>query len=191
MGLELAKTNKYDLILSDIALPYVDGLTILRKIRNLEIRTPVIMMTSLTGLKNELDSFEFGGDIFHKKPLNYELLLLQINMLLNRHFISKNIKIGDLSIDTSKAVIYKSGVKLDLSFKEFNLLTMLCSAPGDVFTRQEIISVLSNRITDIEEGSVDTLVSRLRKKVGKYKGKESIETVVKRGYRLSLEYLKP
>lgn len=188
-GLRLAKSNKFDLVISDIGLPFLDGLSIVKRLRSLDIRTPIIMMTSLTDIQNELESFENGSDIFHRKPLNYALLLSQISMLMRRHYSRKEIVVGDLRINTLKGITYKNDVIIELANKEFNLLVLLCSSPGEIFSRQDIISLISDRIGEVEESSIDTLVSRLRKKIGTYKKVDSIETVFKKGYRLNLVYL--
>jgi len=188
-GLDKALNNEYALIISDISLPKISGLSLIQKLKVKNIRTPIIIITNYNIEQTEVLAFSSGANIFHKKPLNYDLLRAQIKMLVDNYKFYPCISIGDISIDPIKKVFRKDDKIIELQNKEFNFMLALISSPGEVFTRREILSMNYVKVIDVEESSIDTLVSRLRKRVGKYRGKDVIETVPKSGYRLSLDYL--
>jgi DNA-binding response OmpR family regulator len=177
----------FDLFIIDIGLPDINGLSILKKIREFNARVPVIIITEKGNAENEVISFLNGANLYHKKPINYDLLLIQIRNLLKVYEKEQVIELGDLYIDLGNRVVKKDSKLLKLTFSEFQLLTMMVKEQYKIFSREEILTkVLSDKTTDT--GAVDTLISRLRKKLGKYKGDSSIETIYKSGFRLSLNY---
>lgn len=188
-GLNRILTNKYGLALVDIGLPELSGLDITRRVRNHELKTPMIIITNQLAPEVEREVFLSGGNIFHKKPVDFELLLVQIKSLLAFNTVKPVLNIGDLVIDTKKRYVSKAGESVKLSHKEFELLKLLASSPGDVFSRYDIINHTFRGVRDQQLGSIDTLVSRARKKLGDYKGSSVIETVHGSGFRLNVNYM--
>lgn len=188
-GLELALSNRYSLIIADISLPSLSGYGILQKLKTSGIKTPVIMITNFKDREKELNSYMNGANIFHKKPIDFPLLIAQIRMLVEKYRFRPEIELGDIVVNPQKMVVTKAGQVVPLTKKEFDLVLTLVSSPGDVFTRREIIEITNMNTKDVDESSVDTLVSRIRNKVGTYKDQEVIETVYKKGYKLSRLYL--
>lgn len=188
LGLKEAKTNKYSLLIVDVGLPNINGFKIISRVREIGLKTPMIVITSDVTMENELQTFSTGANIFHAKPIDFDLLLIQIRSILNRAEVKPVLEVGDLFIEPSKHLITKAGRKLSLSYKEFELITLLADAEGDVLSRQDIMNKTLKDAREVDAGSVDTLVSRIRKKIGKYKGKDLVETVHGVGYRLNLEY---
>jgi len=187
-ALNKAQKDKFDLYLIDIGLPKVNGFTIVNKIREVNNTAPIIIITDKDTIINEIESFNIGANLFHRKPLNYELLLIQIKNLLRDFSFRQVIEIGDLYIDIPRKLVKKEGKDIHLTFNEFNLLLLLVKDQCKVFTRDQILTRVLNGYKDIDNGAVDTLISRLRKKLGTYKGHNVIETIYKSGFRLSLQY---
>lgn len=189
VAIKLVENKQYDCIIALDELALIGQENFMYRLRQEDIRTPVIILSEKNDLQSQINSYEANADVFHSKPINYELLLSQIGMLTRRHFTRKEVNIGDIRIDPNKALVYKAGRVLNLTNLEFNLFMLLSATPGVIYTRSEILTLISTKNSKGYESSVDTLVSRLRKKVGKYKGSDAIETIFKKGYRLSVNYL--
>ncbi len=189
-GLDIALKNEFSLLLIDIALPKLNGFLIVQKLKSMNVKTPIMMMTNYNQIENEILSYVHGASLFHRKPINYELFRAQVRMLVETYKFQPNLVVGDIFLDPNKKVFKKNGKSIRLSKKEYIVMLTLTSSPGTVFSRKELISFVGgpNR-SNIEDSSIDTLVSRLRKKLGKYKNNDVIETIYSEGYRLHLSYL--
>jgi two-component system alkaline phosphatase synthesis response regulator PhoP len=190
VGLKEALTNRYSLIIIDISLPNISGFDIVSKMKWNDMKTPTLIITNYDTNENELESFKRGANIFHQKPINFELFKTQVKSLLNYQSVKPVIEAGDLHIEPQKNLVIKSGKEIRLSPKEYRLLVTLISAKGDVLNRQDLLAKTFKGVRDLEEGSIDTLVCRLRKKLGKYRGEESLETIHGVGYRMNQLYFK-
>ncbi|MBN1915614.1 response regulator transcription factor [Candidatus Dojkabacteria bacterium] len=188
-GLKLALTNRYSLFIVDIGLPGISGFSIVNKIRSNGFKTPIIIITSDITSSKEKESYERGANLFHRKPIDFELLGAQAESLLSIHKMDPVIILGDLYIDTKKRFVSKNNKEIKLSYKEFELLLSLVAAQGDILTRNDLINQTFRGVREVEEGSIDTLVSRVRKKLGKYKDEHVVETVHGVGFRLNLAYI--
>ncbi|WKZ30055.1 MAG: response regulator transcription factor [Candidatus Dojkabacteria bacterium] len=188
-GLHEVTIRKYDVVICDLSLPKMSGHTVLRSIRLKDPQVPIISITNFAQDENEILSYMNGANVFHKKPLRFDVLLSQIKMLLERAKQSDYAEIGDIVIDNEKRVVKKSGKIIPLSHKEFDVLYIFVNSPGEVFTRRELIEKTTASAVEVEDGSIDTIISRIRKKLGTYKDSHVIDTVYKQGYRLSLLYL--
>lgn len=186
-GLENAKSNKFNLCIVDIGLPDIDGISLVKRLRNEYNNKPIIIITDKYTEQNEIDSYFSGGNIFHEKPIRFDLLNAQLISLLNSAQGSKKYGYGDLFIDMESRVVSKKNKNIELTKKEFDLLSMLIAKPEKVFNRNEIIGMVLRNQFEISEAAVDTLVWRLRRKLGRYKGNEYIETAFKIGYRINKE----
>lgn len=186
---ELSKRD-YNLVVLDIGLPDSNGFKLLYQIRERYRNLPVIVITSFSEVEIERRAFIEGANLFHRKPINFDLLAAQIKSLLKNYGVHNLIEVGDLTIDPNRRLVSKQGQEINLSFKEYELITQLAYHRGEVLTREQLIhlSLRSNR--EISPSSIDTLVSRARRKVGNFNGKPIIETVHGRGFRLNLAYLR-
>jgi DNA-binding response OmpR family regulator len=189
-GLNEALTNVYDLFIIDIGLPNVSGFDIVERIKDIGLKTPIIIITGNDTDENELETFKIGANLFHKKPINFQLLSEQIKSLINQYPKNVSLKIGDLRIEPKKRLIMKNSTEIKLSYKEFEMLLHVIYANGEILSREELLAKTFKGILDLEEGSIDTLVSRVRKKLKKFEADDVIETVHKSGYRLNIKYIK-
>lgn len=178
----------FAVIICDISLPKLNGIEIIKKVRSQSIHVPFITITNFDKEKREQKIFESGANLFHTKPINYDLLKAQLNMLVESAGRKRIVQIADLKLDPNSWSTTIRGKTIKLSKKEFALLYSLMKAPGDVLSRNEIISQLKLGNYEAEQGTVDTLVSRLRKKLAHFDSAPVVETVYGVGYRLNSNY---
>lgn len=177
--------SDFAVALIDIGLPNMDGLTIVQTIRNENYDTPCIIITSKSSTAKAIESFQNGANLFHAKPINFELLISQIKMLAKQHLGDRTITTDGILIDPLSRKFEIGGKFIPTTYKEFELLKLLINNPNKTFGREEILRRTAKGRRDIEIGSIDTLVSRLRRKLGK--NQEIIETVHGIGFRYNQE----
>lgn len=190
-GLVEAISNKYGLVIVDIGLPELSGTDLIRRVRESGISAPIIAVTSQRDRKVQYQTFANGVSIFHNKPIDFELLDLQIDSLLRFQLIPEVLECGDLYIELHNYKVMRSNLQLDLSKRELQLLSLLVVNKQHVLSRAELINRLSAgraNLQPVEEGSIDTLISRIRSKIGKYNDEEIIETVHGIGYRINPDF---
>ena len=179
-GLFLAKTNDYDAILLDLMLPWIDGKTICKKLRN-EKNTPVIIITAKSQLEDKLDLFEVGADDYLVKPFDLEELLARLKAVLRRGVIDQLFTFQDIEINFPKKRVFKSKKEVHLTLKEFQILEILVQNRGVSMSRTDLITYLrgEDSIRDSDE-KLDVYICNIRKKLDK----NLIETVKGFGYRI-------
>ncbi len=179
-GLFLAKTNDYDAILLDLMLPWIDGKTICKKLRN-EKNTPVIIITAKSQLEDKLDLFEVGADDYLVKPFDLEELLARLKAVLRRGVIDQLFTFQDIEMNFPKKRVFKSKKEVHLTLKEFQILEILVQNRGVSMSRTDLITYLrgEDSIRDSDE-KLDVYICNIRKKLDK----NLIETVKGFGYRI-------
>ncbi|MDR0761824.1 MAG: heavy metal response regulator transcription factor [Campylobacteraceae bacterium] len=188
-GQHLALTEKYDLIILDIMLPFIDGLKLIQTIREENIATPILLLSALDKTQDKVKGLDTGADDYLAKPFDFAELLARVRSLLRRkgkEIKQPNIEIGDLSVDLIKRVVSRNGKKIDLTNKEFLLLEFLLSYKGEVVTRSLIASNVWDINFDSDRNVIDTMVKRLRSKIDCGFEKKLIHTVRGIGYILEL-----
>ena len=182
-GLFLAKTNDYDAILLDLMLPWIDGKTICKKLRN-EKNTPVIIITAKSQLEDKLDLFEVGADDYLVKPFDLEELLARLKAVLRRGVIDQLFTFKDIEINFPKKRVFKSKKEIHLTLKEFQILEILVQNRGVSMSRTDLITYLrgEDSIRDSDE-KLDVYICNIRKKLDK----NLIETVKGFWYRIGEE----
>lgn len=185
-GYHLATTGGYDAIVLDIMLPGRDGISILRQLREQKNATPVILLTARSELNERLDGLNQGADDYLTKPFYIEELVARIHALMRR--ASGNeisvLKAADLSVNLITREVTRGGESVELTTREFALLTYLMRSPGRVYTRTQIHEHVWNYDFDPGTNLVDVYVQRVRKKLGGGGKPALIETVRGVGYRM-------
>ena len=181
-ALEHARTGAYDLILLDVGLPGLDGFSVLRRLRERDEVTPVIMLTARTGLADTVAGLDGGATAYLGKPFRFDELLARVRVRLREGgaSVSTTLRHGDLSLDvlTRRATI---GARIvDLSAREFALAEEFLRHPDQVLSREQLLSRVWGYDFDPGSNVVDVYVRYLR---GKF-GADRIETVRGMGYRL-------
>ena len=188
-GFTLATTRIYDAVVLDIMLPGRDGLSILRNLRERQLTVPVILCTARSALNERLDGLNLGADDYLTKPFYIEELVARLHALMRRASgQQKNLlQYGNITVNLLTREV-KCGTKpVELTAREFALLTYLMRSPGRIFTRTQICEHVWNYHFDPGTNLVDVYVQHLRKKLAGDSGKPVIETVRSVGYRIPEE----
>lgn len=163
--------NIYNLIILDIMLPKIDGLTLLKKIRE-RSSVPVIMLTAKGEDEDKVLGFEYGADDYLTKPFNILELRARIKALLRRTYdIVANkgdiIKSGDIMIDVPSRKVNIAGKPVDLTSKEFDILFLLVTNPGKIYSRDTLLEIIWGYDYYGDSRTVDVHIRRLREKIEK------------------------
>lgn len=187
-GLWLAESNPYDVIILDLMLPKVDGLTILHRLRDQGRETPVLILTALDAINDRVKGLRTGADDYLTKPFALEELLARVEALLRRKRNARNprLRVGDLVMDTANRTLEQGGRRIELTPREYALLEFLASRPGDVVTRTEIEEHLYDENTELFSNTIDSAICTLRKKLAAPDQKAIIRTRKGMGYVLEV-----
>ncbi|KAB2897730.1 MAG: response regulator transcription factor [Kofleriaceae bacterium] len=185
-GLHLASEIAYDVIILDRMLPVIDGLTVLRRLRERGVRTPVLLLTALGEVIDRVEGLDAGADDYLVKPFAFEELLARVRALLRReHGHARNVvEVGALVLDLAARTASVVGRPLALTAREFNLLELLVLHPDTTFSRTAIIDQLYDEATELESNVIDVFVARLRRKLEEVGLPGLIRTLRGAGYRL-------
>ena len=186
-GLFLAAGESYDAMVVDRMLPGLDGLGIVKTIRGAGIKTPVLFLTTMSGVGNRVEGLNAGGDDYLVKPFAFAELLARVNALARRPPLSTVetvLKIADLEMDLMKRTVARQGKPIDLQPREFRLLEYLMRHAGRVVTRTMLLERVWDFHFDPQTNVVETHISRLRSKVDKGYDAELIHTIRGSGYSL-------
>lgn len=163
--------KKYDLFLLDVMMGGISGFKLADKIRNVvKINTPIIFLTAKTGENNLLTGFNVGGDDFIEKPYSIREVVARIKAVLKRNDKKSEevIQVDDLEFHLTKKLVTIKGEQIELTRKEFDILSMLLKNKGRYISREEIINVVWSDDVVVTERNVDVNIARLRKKIGSY-----------------------
>ncbi|QIL80693.1 heavy metal response regulator transcription factor [Diaphorobacter sp. HDW4A] len=186
-GLHLAMELDYDVIILDGMLPGIDGLSVLAALRQSK-STPVLMLTARADVEDRVRGLQGGADDYMIKPFAFSELVARIQVLLRRaqaHPSSPEptaLRQADLEVDLIRRKAVRAGVRLDLTAKEFSLLTLLLRRHGEVLSRTELASQVWDMNFDSETNVVEVAVRRLRMKVDQPFASPLIHTVRGMGY---------
>lgn len=190
-GLDNALTGIYDVIVLDIMLPKMDGITILKTIRQEGIETPVILLTARGEISDKVKGLDSGADDYLSKPFNTDELLARIRALSRRRgeIVTGNntIECGDITLNTSNLLLSGVHDEITLTLKESELLEYLMIHKRIVCSKEQIIEKLWGFESEAEANHVEVYISFLRKKLKFIHSKVQINTVRGVGYTLSEE----
>ncbi|HEX3717369.1 MAG TPA: response regulator transcription factor [Verrucomicrobiae bacterium] len=188
-GWEMAKTFDYDLIILDLMLPGLSGTEVLKRIRQHDSKTPILILTAHASTSEKVTHFEAGADDYLSKPFAFEELLMRVKALIRRGGTEPLdvLRIGDLEIDRASRQVKRGGRKIELTTKEYSLLEYLSANAGRVTTRTMIIEHVWDESFQGLTNIVDVYVRHLRSKVDDDSPKKLIRTVRGVGYAISDE----
>lgn len=183
-GLYIAENIPLDMIVLDIMLPKIDGLTILRKLRKKGIITPVLLLTARDSTSDKIKGLDLGADDYLTKPFEFGELLARIRALLRRKSEAKEalIRIADLEINTASHETKRADRKISLSAKEYAILECLAYHKNSVISRTSLIEHIYNESFDCDSNIMDVYINYLRNKIDRGYKKKLIHTVRGAGY---------
>jgi len=186
-GLFLAAGEAYDVMIVDRMLPGLDGLSVVKTIRAAGVKTPVLFLTTMSGVGDRVAGLEAGGDDYLMKPFAFAELLARVNALARRPPMTQVetvLRVADLEMDLISRKARRAGQEIALQPREFRLLEYLMRNAGRVVTRTMLLESVWDFHFDPKTNIVETHVSRLRSKVDRGFDAELIQTVRGSGYLL-------
>jgi two-component system OmpR family response regulator len=184
-GLFLAGDGGYDVLVVDRMLPGIEGLSLVRMLREAQVRTPVLFLTALGGVGDRVRGLDAGGDDYLAKPFAFAELLARINALARRPplvEVQTVLSVGDLMMDLLKRAVSRADREIELQPREFQLLEYLMRNADRVVTRTMLLEAVWDFHFDPKTNIVETHISRLRAKLAQFGGAELIHTVRGAGY---------
>lgn len=172
MGLRLFSASPFDLVISDVILPKMNGFELCKKIREANQSMPILMLTALGTTDDKLDGFDAGADDYMVKPFDFRELNARINVLLRRSTneikdMKSEINYADLTINLKNKKVTRGGIEIKLSPKEYNLLIYMMENADRIVTRMEIADKVWDTHFDTGTNFIDVYINYLRKKIDK------------------------
>jgi DNA-binding response OmpR family regulator len=186
-ALDYAFVAAYDVLVLDILLPKLDGLRVLRALRDRGIKTPVLLLTAKDTVEDRVRGLDVGADDYLVKPFAFPELVARLRALLRRPPLQMApiLRFGDLEMDTARRAVRRGGRLIELSPREFTLLEYLMRHPRHVLTRTQIAEHVWNFDFFSDSNVVDVYIGYLRRKIDRGFDRPLLQTVRGVGYRLS------
>jgi len=183
-ALRLLEAVEFDLVILDIGLPGIDGFEVLRRVRGQGIETPVIVLTARDSVDNTVASFVGGADDYMGKPFSFDELLARVRARILKPSFSEpapsSLKVGSVLRNVLTRKVSRGGVEHELTTREYGILEYLMRHPGQVISREQLLSEVWSFDHDPESNVVDVYIRYLRQKLGD----DVIQTVRGVGYRI-------
>jgi Response regulators consisting of a CheY-like receiver domain and a winged-helix DNA-binding domain len=185
-GYDYAMSGIYDVIILDVMLPKMNGFDIVRKMRENNEKTPVILLTAKDEIADKVTGLDCGADDYLTKPFSPEELLARVRALSRRQgeIVTNELKFGDLILNQSANTLFCRAKSIRLGLKEFEILRLLMSNPTSIVTKEDLILKVWGSDSNAEDNNVEVYISFLRKKFFFLDSTVTIETVRKIGYHL-------
>jgi two-component system, OmpR family, response regulator len=189
-GLTQAGSGRFDIVITDRMLPYVDGLAIIEAMRAQGIAIPVLVLSALGGVDDRIRGLKAGGDDYLTKPFAFAELLARIEALLRRHPAAPNttrLKVEDLEFDLLARRVTRGAKEVELTARELKLLEYLMRRAGQLVTRTMLLEGVWDLHFDPQSNLIDVHISRLRQAIDRGADQPLIHTVRGSGYVLARE----
>lgn len=187
-ALDYIRVGTYDLVLLDIMLPKLDGLSVLRQMRSEGVQTPVLMLTARTTVPDKVAGLNAGADDYLTKPFDPEELLARVGAMTRRKgaMVLNEISFQDLTLDLNTVTLRCGARDVQLSPKEFALARLMLSEPSMTYSKDLLISRAWGLDSEATDNNVEAYISFLRKKLRYLGSKVGIRNLQKIGYRLEV-----
>jgi DNA-binding response OmpR family regulator len=188
MGLALAQTAPYDLLVLDVMLPEIDGLTVCRRLRTSHKNMPVLMLTARDTVDDRVAGLDSGADDYVVKPFAFRELLARVRALLRRDDLSKDpvLRAADLEVNTLTRQVYRGGRTVELTSREYAVLEYFLRHPNQVLTRTQIAEHVWDYDFVAMSNVVDVYIRYLRRKLGDDAEPRLLRTIRGTGYQLKV-----
>lgn len=183
-GLELASTEEYDLIILDIMIPFIDGITLTKELRKRKIITPILLLTVKDSVNDKVEGLDAGADDYLTKPFAFEELTARVRALLRRgeKLKSNILSAADLKLDLITHTVYRNEKEIILTPKEFSILEYLLRNKNKIVSRTKLIEHVYDYHFDTDTNVIDVYINKLRNKIDYGFEKKLIHTIRGVGY---------
>ncbi len=183
-GLFTAENEPSDVIVLDIMLPVIDGMTILKKIRKAGVKTPVLMLTAKDTVMDKVSGLDSGADDYLTKPFHFEELLARLRALIRRgsEVNASVVEIGDLTVNIATHEVRRGGKDVLLSAREYSLLEYMAVNRNKVLSRTLLSEHLYDHDFDLDSNVIDVFINRIRNKIDRGFNIKLIHTIRGAGY---------
>ncbi|WP_317931288.1 response regulator transcription factor [Halioxenophilus sp. WMMB6] len=187
-GLYLASEHPYDLAIIDLGLPKMDGIEVIKALREKRIGYPILILTARDNWQDKVVGLEAGADDYLVKPFHNEELRARVNALIRRStgHASPVLNFGPVTLDTAAKVVHVDGQALELTSFEYNTLEYLVHHAGKVISKTELTEHLYDQDFDRDSNTIEVFIGRLRKKLDPEGSLKPITTLRGQGYRFNL-----
>ncbi|MEC0090720.1 response regulator transcription factor [Paenibacillus macquariensis] len=185
-ALAIVENDQIDLVILDIMMPELDGWELCKEIRRLDSNIPLLMVTVKGESGQKVKGFQLGTDDYLTKPFDPLELVMRVKALLKRYMIvsSQTIQLGEILLNRRSFQVIRGDETLNLPLKEFELLFKLANHPGQIFTREQLITHIWGKNYEGDDRTVDVHIKRLRERFAGDSNSFQIETARSLGYRL-------
>jgi DNA-binding response OmpR family regulator len=192
-AIEYAMAAEYDLILLDVMLPLLDGISVLKSLRQKGLQTPVLLLTALDTVHDRVLGLDAGADDYLTKPFDFTELLARMRALLRRPPLQTDVllQVGDLVMDTTQRLVKRAGRLIDLSPREYSLLEYLMRNPNHVLSRTQIAQHVWSFDFYGDFKVIDVYIGYLRRKIDKNESSSLIQTARGVGYWIRADHGDP
>ena len=182
-ALEIVQVQDFELLILDVMMPGIDGLNVVRRVRDTRNQTPIIMLTARDGMEDMARSLDQGADDYITKPFSFRVLLARIRAVARRGPIRQPLilRVADLSLDPASQEVYRGTARIDLTATEFKLLAALMRRVGQVVHREILLQTVWGFSGEAADNTLDAFIRLLRKKIDAG-GPKLIHTVRTVGY---------
>ena len=187
-GLYLGEEFPIDLAIIDLGLPGLNGLEVIRRLRQGGRDFPILVLTARSDWQDKVEGLEAGADDYLTKPFQVEELMARINALLRRAggHAQPKVELGPITVDLSAQRVYRDGAEIELTTYEYKVLNYLVMHPGEVVTKTDLSEHIYEEDADRDSNVIEVFIGRLRRKLDPEGTLNPIETLRGRGYRLAL-----
>ena len=188
-ALDYIRGFSYDLVLLDIMLPRLDGISVLRQVRTEGVQTPVLMLTARTTVPDKVKGLNAGADDYLTKPFDPEELLARVGAMTRRKgaMVLNEISYEDLTLDFNTVTLYCGSQDVQLSPKEFQIARLMLTEPNMTFSKELLITRAWGMDSEATDNNVEAYISFLRKKLRYLGSRVTIRNLQKIGYRLEVQ----
>ena len=188
-GLEAAQMNEFDVLVLDVMLPGLDGISIVKRLRQRRIGTPILLLTARDTPEDIITGLDSGADDYLTKPFSFKVLLARIRALARRRQADPRtiMQMADLTLDPATHEVKRAGSTIALSRKEFNMLESLMRNSGRVITRDRLIEAVWGHEREVQSNTLDVFIRQLRAKIEPPGALKLLHTIRGIGYTLREE----
>jgi two-component system, OmpR family, response regulator len=185
-GLWMATEHPYDVVVLDVMLPDLDGIEVCRRLREVDDRTPVLMLTAMGSVRDRVAGLDVGADDYLVKPFVFDELLARLRALARRGGVARpaELRVGDLCLDLTARWVTRGAARVPLTGQEFSLLEAMARRKGEALTREQLVHLAWDIAYEARSNVVDVCVKGLRDRIDRPFGRHSLQTVRGVGYRL-------